>query len=321
MRAEGTRLTHERGAGSCAHIWGYNYPLSPPLPHACPARAAAAACARLQSHIRVHEWESATPRDCTALCLGCEAYSTARARCCPCVKLCARTQNVAHERRRSNTSRPPADHPAHFPSPLRHHDAKTDGEGGLPLPQVLRTAKLPVAARVAGAACASPLHALAHSHLPERFHPLQLAAKRSKLDDYVMGAEIGRGSFAKVFRVTRKRDNIVYAMKRVRLAGMKQREVADTLSEVRFLASVKHPNLIRYFDSFYHEVRVLRGAVPAHGAACATLRCCHTTGACTCMCVRAAHRGTVYCHGNGGWGRPVQARGTVCANAHTAARE
>lgn len=68
-----------------------------------------------------------------------------------------------------------------------------------------------------------------------------------------MQAELGKGSYARVFRVQRKQDGRVYALKRVRIARMSRKELADTLSEVRFLASIKHPSLIRYYDSFYDD--------------------------------------------------------------------
>lgn len=66
-------------------------------------------------------------------------------------------------------------------------------------------------------------------------------------------AELGKGSFARVYRVTRKADGQTYALKRVRISRMSRKELTDTLSEVRFLASIKHPALIRYYDSFYDE--------------------------------------------------------------------
>jgi len=80
-----------------------------------------------------------------------------------------------------------------------------------------------------------------------------VGAARSRPADFELQAELGRGTFARVFRAGRKRDGRTYAVKRVRLAGMKPRELADTLGEIRFLASLRHPRLIAYHDAFYDE--------------------------------------------------------------------
>jgi serine/threonine protein kinase len=61
---------------------------------------------------------------------------------------------------------------------------------------------------------------------------------------------IGKGSFASVYKVTRKTDNKIYAMKRVKISKMSRKEIADTLNEVRFLASIHHSNIVGFYEAF-----------------------------------------------------------------------
>lgn len=61
---------------------------------------------------------------------------------------------------------------------------------------------------------------------------------------------IGKGSFASVYKVMRKTDGKVYAMKRVKISKMSRKEISDTLNEVRFLASIQHPNVVGFYEAF-----------------------------------------------------------------------
>jgi len=53
--------------------------------------------------------------------------------------------------------------------------------------------------------------------------------------------------------VTRLADGQVYALKKVRLPKLSQREKDNALNEVRFLASLKHKNVIGYKAAFIDE--------------------------------------------------------------------
>jgi NIMA (never in mitosis gene a)-related kinase len=50
--------------------------------------------------------------------------------------------------------------------------------------------------------------------------------------------------------VLRKSDNKIYAMKRVKISKMSRKEIADTLNEVRFLASIRHSNIVAFYEAF-----------------------------------------------------------------------
>jgi NIMA (never in mitosis gene a)-related kinase len=48
----------------------------------------------------------------------------------------------------------------------------------------------------------------------------------------------------------RKSDNKIYAMKRVKISKMSRKEISDTLNEVRFLASIRHPSIVAFYEAF-----------------------------------------------------------------------
>jgi NIMA (never in mitosis gene a)-related kinase 1/4/5 len=50
--------------------------------------------------------------------------------------------------------------------------------------------------------------------------------------------------------VIRKSDNKVYALKRVKIAKMSKKEISDALNEIRFLASIRHKNIVGFLEAF-----------------------------------------------------------------------
>ena len=76
----------------------------------------------------------------------------------------------------------------------------------------------------------------------------------SKLEDYVIVKCIGKGTYCSVNQVINKNDNRKYALKAVKLQSTtSQREKDNALAEVRYLASVEHPNVISYKAAFIDE--------------------------------------------------------------------
>ena len=51
----------------------------------------------------------------------------------------------------------------------------------------------------------------------------------------------------------RKSDNIVYAMKKVKMHKLSSKEREYALNEVRILASINHPNVIGYKEAFFED--------------------------------------------------------------------
>jgi NIMA (never in mitosis gene a)-related kinase len=57
--------------------------------------------------------------------------------------------------------------------------------------------------------------------------------------DFRVVEALGKGSFATVYKVQRKSDQKIYALKRVKINKMSKKEIADALNEIRFLASIR----------------------------------------------------------------------------------
>ena len=71
------------------------------------------------------------------------------------------------------------------------------------------------------------------------------------LDDYEIIKFLGKGAFGRVSLVKSKIDKQIYALKQVNLVGCPNNEIEATLNEIRLLASLSHPNIIGYKDSFF----------------------------------------------------------------------
>jgi NIMA (never in mitosis gene a)-related kinase len=68
--------------------------------------------------------------------------------------------------------------------------------------------------------------------------------------DFKILETIGKGSFASVYKVIRKSDQKVYALKKVKISKMSKKEIEDALNEIRFLASIRHKNIVGFLHSF-----------------------------------------------------------------------
>ena len=73
------------------------------------------------------------------------------------------------------------------------------------------------------------------------------------LNDFEFGKELGKGAFGSVTIVKRKEDNKIYAMKRVKIGRLSQKEKNNSFNEVRLLASLDHKNIIEYKEAFYDD--------------------------------------------------------------------
>ena len=63
--------------------------------------------------------------------------------------------------------------------------------------------------------------------------------------------KLGNGAYSEVFKVRRKIDSKIYALKKVKLKNLKEKEKANALSEIRILASIKSPFIISYKEAFF----------------------------------------------------------------------
>ena len=73
------------------------------------------------------------------------------------------------------------------------------------------------------------------------------------LSDFEILKQLGKGAFGSVNLVRRKKDLKTYAMKRIRLTTLSQKEKETALNEIRILASLNHKNIIGYKESFIDE--------------------------------------------------------------------
>mmetsp|Transcript_69849 Transcript_69849/g.221279 ORF Transcript_69849/g.221279 Transcript_69849/m.221279 type:complete len:160 (-) Transcript_69849:1345-1824(-) len=74
--------------------------------------------------------------------------------------------------------------------------------------------------------------------------------ERVRLADFTVRSTISKGSFGTVYKVVRKADNRVYALKQIEIEGMNRAEREETIDEARVLASVSNPYIIKYYDCF-----------------------------------------------------------------------
>jgi len=75
------------------------------------------------------------------------------------------------------------------------------------------------------------------------------------LADYTIKRSVGKGRFSVVHAAHRKRDMLAVAVKRIYLSAAAGEKVSQSkcLKEVGLLRSLKHPNIIRYLDSFLEK--------------------------------------------------------------------
>ena len=61
---------------------------------------------------------------------------------------------------------------------------------------------------------------------------------------------IGDGAYSQVYKVKRIQDGKVYALKKVKLPNLTDKEKENAINEVRILASIQNNNVISYKEAF-----------------------------------------------------------------------
>ena len=64
---------------------------------------------------------------------------------------------------------------------------------------------------------------------------------------------LGDGSYSSVYKVKRKTDDNIYALKKVKIQNLSDREKENALNEVRILASIKNSYVASYKEAFFDE--------------------------------------------------------------------
>ena len=73
------------------------------------------------------------------------------------------------------------------------------------------------------------------------------------MENFEILEKLGEGSFSIVYKVRRKIDNQLYALKQVSLQNLKEKNILNSLNEIRLLASIKSNYIISYKEAFYEE--------------------------------------------------------------------
>jgi len=80
------------------------------------------------------------------------------------------------------------------------------------------------------------------------------------MDSFEIICPLGEGTFANVFKVKKKSDQTIYAIKKVFLGTLERKDVLQTLNEIRFLASIHHPNIVGFYECFqvdHHDICIV----------------------------------------------------------------
>lgn len=62
----------------------------------------------------------------------------------------------------------------------------------------------------------------------------------SSLNDFQIIKKLGDGAYSQVYKVRRQEDQAVYALKKVKMSNLSDKEKENALNEVRILASINH---------------------------------------------------------------------------------
>jgi NIMA (never in mitosis gene a)-related kinase len=73
------------------------------------------------------------------------------------------------------------------------------------------------------------------------------------MNDFQISNKLGEGAYSVVHKVKRLVDGNIYALKKVKLLNLSEKEKLNALNEVRILASVKSSYVISYKEAFFDE--------------------------------------------------------------------
>ena len=73
------------------------------------------------------------------------------------------------------------------------------------------------------------------------------------MSNFEIISKIGNGAYSTVYKVRRKKDKKIYALKKVKFINLTPREKQNTLNEVRLLASIKSPFVIGYKEAYVEK--------------------------------------------------------------------
>mmetsp|Transcript_57420 Transcript_57420/g.161083 ORF Transcript_57420/g.161083 Transcript_57420/m.161083 type:complete len:446 (+) Transcript_57420:91-1428(+) len=77
--------------------------------------------------------------------------------------------------------------------------------------------------------------------------------RAQNLSDFKQLSLLGEGAYSAVYKVQRLADGETYALKKVKLPSLSDKEKQNALNEIRLLASVRHENVISYKEAFFDD--------------------------------------------------------------------
>ncbi len=88
------------------------------------------------------------------------------------------------------------------------------------------------------------------------------------MENFIIEKELGRGAYSVVYLVRRKIDEQKYALKQVspsniqtNLSNLEEADKNRAFNEVRIMASLRHPNILRFKECFVDEQSSLLSVV------------------------------------------------------------
>eukprot|EP00929_Paragymnodinium_shiwhaense_P117651 TRINITY_DN8852_c0_g1_i1.p1 TRINITY_DN8852_c0_g1~~TRINITY_DN8852_c0_g1_i1.p1 ORF type:complete len:557 (+),score=113.51 TRINITY_DN8852_c0_g1_i1:149-1819(+) len=79
------------------------------------------------------------------------------------------------------------------------------------------------------------------------------SSSSTSLADFKEVKLLGEGAYSAVYKVIRIADGETYALKKVKLPSLSDKEKQNALNEVRLVASVRHENVISYKEAFFDD--------------------------------------------------------------------
>jgi len=73
------------------------------------------------------------------------------------------------------------------------------------------------------------------------------------MENFEIISKLGSGGFSKVYKVKRKIDNQIYALKKVQILNLSEKQKLNSLNEIRVLASIKNKYIVNYKEAFIDE--------------------------------------------------------------------
>ena len=73
------------------------------------------------------------------------------------------------------------------------------------------------------------------------------------MENFEIISKLGSGGFSKVYKVKRKIDNQIYALKKVQILNLSEKQKLNSLNEIRVLASIKNKYIVNYKEAFLDE--------------------------------------------------------------------